>query len=103
MVFVRPTKLNSFRLTVCIFRSKFARVTHLQKVTVVILTIYFTYFSLFRSLYLMGLLTIIGSAIGAYIMGMAALSPCPLLVDNIAGSIIIVSMGMGAYTMTRHL
>lgn len=43
----------------------------------------------------MGILTVIGSAIGAYIMGMAALSPCPLLVDNIAGSVIIVSIDSG--------
>ncbi|XP_048084954.1 riboflavin transporter 2-like isoform X2 [Alosa alosa] len=36
-----------------------------------------------RSLFLMGILTATGTAIGAYIMGMAVLSPCPLLVGNI--------------------
>ncbi|XP_012673710.1 riboflavin transporter 2 [Clupea harengus] len=43
-----------------------------------------------RSLFLMGTLTITGTAIGAYIMGVAVLSPCPLLVNDIAGSVIIV-------------
>ena len=39
----------------------------------------------------MGTLTITGTAISAYIMGVAVLSPCPLLVNDIAGSVIIVS------------
>ncbi|XP_074789827.1 LOW QUALITY PROTEIN: riboflavin transporter 2 [Myripristis murdjan] len=43
-----------------------------------------------RSLVLMGALTLIGSAVGAYIMAMAALSPCPLLVNDASGSVIIV-------------
>ncbi|XP_063041012.1 riboflavin transporter 2-like [Engraulis encrasicolus] len=43
-----------------------------------------------RSLFLMGVLTAVGSAIGAYIMAMAVLSPCPLLVNHIAGSVLIV-------------
>ncbi|XP_062385511.1 riboflavin transporter 2-like [Sardina pilchardus] len=43
-----------------------------------------------RSLFLMGILTVTGTAVGAYIMGMAVMSPCPLLVDDIAGSVIIV-------------
>ncbi|KAI4891060.1 hypothetical protein NFI96_023918 [Prochilodus magdalenae] len=44
-----------------------------------------------RSLVLMGLLTGFGSVIGIYIMGMAVLSPCPLLVDDISGVVLIVA------------
>ncbi|KAM6903317.1 riboflavin transporter 2 [Lycodopsis pacificus] len=43
-----------------------------------------------RSLLLMGALTVTGSGVGAYIMGMAALSPCPLLVNGTSGGVIIV-------------
>ncbi|XP_071356238.1 riboflavin transporter 2 [Trachinotus anak] len=43
-----------------------------------------------RSLLLMGALTVIGSGVGAYIMGMAVLSPCPLLINDISGGVIIV-------------
>uniref|UniRef100_A0A3B4AV23 Riboflavin transporter n=1 Tax=Periophthalmus magnuspinnatus TaxID=409849 RepID=A0A3B4AV23_9GOBI len=43
-----------------------------------------------RSLILMGVLTLCGTGFGAYIMAMAALSPCPLLVDSTSGSVIIV-------------
>ncbi|XP_018554972.1 riboflavin transporter 2 [Lates calcarifer] len=43
-----------------------------------------------RSLVLMGALTVIGSGVGAYIMGMAVLSPCPLLVNDTSGGVIIV-------------
>uniref|UniRef100_A0A3Q1EF90 Riboflavin transporter n=1 Tax=Acanthochromis polyacanthus TaxID=80966 RepID=A0A3Q1EF90_9TELE len=43
-----------------------------------------------RSLVVMGVLTVCGSAVGAFIMGMAALSPCPLLVHDSAGAVIIV-------------
>uniref|UniRef100_A0A8C2XG95 Riboflavin transporter n=1 Tax=Cyclopterus lumpus TaxID=8103 RepID=A0A8C2XG95_CYCLU len=43
-----------------------------------------------RSLLLMGALTVSGSGVGAYIMGMAALSPCPLLVNETSGGVIIV-------------
>ncbi|KAL7381871.1 hypothetical protein ABVT39_012695 [Epinephelus coioides] len=43
-----------------------------------------------RSLLLMGALTVIGSAVGAFIMSMAVLSPCPLLVNEASGSVIIV-------------
>ncbi|XP_070702707.1 riboflavin transporter 2 [Pempheris klunzingeri] len=43
-----------------------------------------------RSLLLMGALTVIGSGVGAYIMAMAVLSPCPLLVDETSGGVIIV-------------
>ncbi|KAG7501277.1 riboflavin transporter 2-like [Solea senegalensis] len=43
-----------------------------------------------RSLLLMGALTVIGSVAGAYIMGMAVLSPCPLLVNGASGGVIIV-------------
>ncbi|XP_060916244.1 riboflavin transporter 2 [Labrus mixtus] len=43
-----------------------------------------------RSLLLMGALTVTGSGIGAYIMGMAVLSPCPLLVNETSGGVIMV-------------
>uniref|UniRef100_UPI0037E8A8D9 riboflavin transporter 2 n=1 Tax=Semicossyphus pulcher TaxID=241346 RepID=UPI0037E8A8D9 len=43
-----------------------------------------------RSLLLMGALTVIGSGIGAYITGMAVLSPCPLLVNDTAGGVTMV-------------
>uniref|UniRef100_A0A8C2D7I6 Riboflavin transporter n=1 Tax=Cyprinus carpio TaxID=7962 RepID=A0A8C2D7I6_CYPCA len=43
-----------------------------------------------RSLLLMGVLTSVGSLIGFYIMGMAVLSPCPLLVNDTSGAVIIV-------------
>ncbi|XP_074543262.1 riboflavin transporter 2 [Halichoeres trimaculatus] len=43
-----------------------------------------------RSLVLMGALTVIGSGIGAYIMSMAVMSPCPLLVNDTAGGVIMV-------------
>ncbi|KAK9526523.1 hypothetical protein VZT92_015219 [Zoarces viviparus] len=43
-----------------------------------------------RSLLLMGALTATGSGVGAYIMGMAALSPCPPLVHGTSGSVVIV-------------
>ncbi|CAB1321212.1 unnamed protein product [Coregonus sp. 'balchen'] len=35
-----------------------------------------------RSLLLLGALTVVGSGVGAYIIGMAVLSPCPLLVGS---------------------
>ncbi|XP_060798651.1 riboflavin transporter 2-like [Neoarius graeffei] len=44
-----------------------------------------------RSLVLMGFLTAFGSVIGIYIMVMAVLSPCPLLVNDISGAILIVA------------
>lgn len=40
---------------------------------------------------LMGALTVVGSAVGGYIMFVAALSPCPLLVNDTAGGAVIVS------------
>lgn len=43
-----------------------------------------------RSLLFMGFVTAIGTGFGAYIMAMAVLSPCPLLVDSSAGTAIIV-------------
>ncbi|TTA40551.1 Solute carrier family 52, riboflavin transporter, member 3-B [Bagarius yarrelli] len=43
-----------------------------------------------RSLMLMGVLTVTGTGFGAYIMGMAALSPCPLLVDHELGAALMV-------------
>ncbi|XP_057684210.1 riboflavin transporter 2 [Corythoichthys intestinalis] len=43
-----------------------------------------------RSLWLMGVLTFLGSGIGAFIMSMATLSPCPLLVNDVWGGVIMV-------------
>lgn len=43
-----------------------------------------------RSLVFMGFLTMCGSGFGAYIMTMAALSPCPLLVHSAYGTVVIV-------------
>lgn len=43
-----------------------------------------------RSLMLMGVLTVLGSGVGAYIMWMAVLSPCPLLVHDTWGAPLIV-------------
>ncbi|XP_051871472.1 riboflavin transporter 2-like [Pristis pectinata] len=43
-----------------------------------------------RSLKLIGFLTLAGTLVGSYIMGMAALSPCPWLVDSRAGTTLIV-------------
>ncbi|XP_041665834.1 riboflavin transporter 2 [Cheilinus undulatus] len=43
-----------------------------------------------RSLVLMGALTVIGSGVGAYIMSMAVMSPCPLLVNESSGGVIMV-------------
>lgn len=44
-----------------------------------------------RSLLLMGALTVGGSGLGAYIMFMAVLSPCPLLVNEVTGGVVIVA------------
>ncbi|XP_077062522.1 solute carrier family 52, riboflavin transporter, member 3-B [Siphateles boraxobius] len=43
-----------------------------------------------RSLVLMAALTVTGTGFGAYIMAMAALSPCPLLIDHDLGAALIV-------------
>lgn len=43
-----------------------------------------------RSLIFMGFLTMTGTGFGAYIMAMAALSPCPLLVHSTSGTAVIV-------------
>lgn len=43
-----------------------------------------------RSLIFMGVLTLFGSGFGAYIMAMAALSPCPFLVHSVSGTVVIV-------------
>ncbi|CAJ1061995.1 solute carrier family 52%2C riboflavin transporter, member 3-B [Xyrichtys novacula] len=43
-----------------------------------------------RSLFFMGFLTMLGTGFGAYIMAMAALSPCPLLVHSTSGTAVIV-------------
>lgn len=45
-----------------------------------------------RSLLLMGFLTLIGTGVGVYIMAMAVLSPCPLLVNEASGGVIMVSI-----------
>ncbi|MEQ2305226.1 Riboflavin transporter 2, partial [Ameca splendens] len=42
-----------------------------------------------RSLIFMGFLTIFGTGSGAYIMAMASLSPCPLLVHSAYGTVVI--------------
>ncbi|XP_029958126.1 solute carrier family 52, riboflavin transporter, member 3-B [Salarias fasciatus] len=44
-----------------------------------------------RSLVFLGFLTVFGTGFGAYIMAMAALSPCPLLVHSASGTAIIVA------------
>ncbi|XP_060907154.1 riboflavin transporter 2-like [Labrus mixtus] len=43
-----------------------------------------------RSLFFMGFLTMFGTGFGAYIMAMASLSPCPLLVHSPSGTVVIV-------------
>ncbi|XP_054637634.1 solute carrier family 52, riboflavin transporter, member 3-B [Dunckerocampus dactyliophorus] len=43
-----------------------------------------------RSLAFMCFLTVFGTGFGAYIMAMAALSPCPLLVHSASGTVVIV-------------
>lgn len=43
-----------------------------------------------RSLIFMAFLTMLGTGFGAYIMAMAALSPCPLLVHSPSGTVLIV-------------
>ncbi|XP_072534950.1 solute carrier family 52, riboflavin transporter, member 3-B [Salminus brasiliensis] len=43
-----------------------------------------------RSLVLMAVLTVTGTGFGAYIMAMAALSPCPLLVHHDTGAALVV-------------
>lgn len=40
----------------------------------------------------MGFLTMTGTIFGAYIMAMAALSPCPLLVHSVSGTAVIVRL-----------
>ncbi|XP_067111981.1 riboflavin transporter 2 [Osmerus mordax] len=48
-----------------------------------------------RSLLLMGVLTTLGSGVGGYILAMAVLSPCPLLLDGPLGA----SLMVGAWTI----
>ncbi|KAM4725190.1 riboflavin transporter 2 [Anableps anableps] len=43
-----------------------------------------------RSLVFLGFLTVLGTGIGSYIMFMAALSPCPLLVNDASGAAVMV-------------
>ncbi|XP_003976011.1 solute carrier family 52, riboflavin transporter, member 2 isoform X1 [Takifugu rubripes] len=52
-----------------------------------------------RSLWLMGALTVLGSAVGAYLLSMAVLSPCPLLVDEAAGGVVAV-LAWTAFVLT---
>ena len=40
----------------------------------------------------MGVLTCLGTGVAAYIVSMAALSPCPLLVHDTSGVVLIVSL-----------
>lgn len=40
----------------------------------------------------MGFLTMTGTGFGAYIMAMAALSPCPLMVHSVSGTTVIVRL-----------
>jgi len=40
----------------------------------------------------MGFLAMVGTGFGAYIMAMAALSPCPLLVHSDSGTAVIVRL-----------
>lgn len=49
-------------------------------------------YGVFRSLIFMGFLTLTGTGFGAYIMAMAALSPCPLLVHSGSGTAVIVRL-----------
>lgn len=51
-----------------------------------------TLFFVSRSLIFMGFVTMIGTGFGGYIMAMAALSPCPLLVNTTSGTAIIVRL-----------
>ncbi|XP_057211300.1 riboflavin transporter 2 isoform X1 [Triplophysa rosa] len=51
---------------------------------------FITMFYLRRSLVLLGLLTSVGSLIGVYIMGVAVSSPCPLLVNETSGAVLMV-------------
>lgn len=39
----------------------------------------------------MSFMTMFGTGVGAYIMAMAALSPCPALVHSESGTVVIVS------------
>lgn len=50
------------------------------------------FFFKYRSLMLMGGLTVTGTGFGAYIMGMAALSPCPLLIHHELGAALMVRL-----------
>lgn len=58
-----------------------------------------------RSLLVMGALTIVGSGVGAYIMAMAVFSPCPLLVHDTWGGVIIVGISPSHtdFTVTRGI
>lgn len=49
----------------------------------------------------MGVLTMMGTGVGAYIMAMAVLSPCPLLVNETPGGAVIVS-GLLAFVFHTH-
>lgn len=49
----------------------------------------------------MGVLTIFGTGFGAYIMGMAVLSPCPLLVHSTSGTVVIVRLFIFLHVLHR--
>ncbi len=57
---------------------------------------------------LMGILTVTGTGFGAYIMAMAALSPCPLLINHDLGAALIVrlthmlSIGLSCSIFYKH-
>lgn len=50
----------------------------------------------------MGVLTIFGTGFGAYIMGMAVLSPCPLLVHSTSGTVVIVRLFIFLHVLTVY-
>lgn len=68
-------------LLLLLFICNFATTNDLSKINV----------SPHRSLLLMGLLTLVGTGVGVYIMAMAVMSPCPLLVNEASGGVIMVS------------
>lgn len=50
----------------------------------------------------MGVLTSFGTGFGAYIMGMAVLSPCPLLVHSTSGTVVIVRLFILLHVLTVY-
>lgn len=72
--------LDTFQLHVCIV---LCSVTDVSPCTSIFVS---------RSLIFMFFLTMFGTGFGAYIMTMAALSPCPLLVHSESGTVVIVRL-----------